>query len=232
MTSETISVVMSAWNAAAYIREAVDSILDQTYTPIELIVVDDGSTDQTNAILREYGDRLRLITQENKGQAAGLNAGIAMASGQYLAFQDADDIWTPDKLARQHAALADPDLEAVFCLSEQFVSPELTDVEAFKPRQTIMVGEIWACMLIRRSSFDRVGNFDVALKTTFVDWLGFAKQIGLRYKVIEEALHRRRLHPANFGRRFPEARDKSLLAALRKQIVRSRAGSGGNDPSP
>jgi glycosyltransferase involved in cell wall biosynthesis len=232
MTGDTISVVMSAWNAAAYIREAVDTILNQTYAPIELIVVDDGSTDQTNAILRGYGDRLRLITQPNKGQAAGLTAGIAVATGRYLAFQDADDTWTLDKLARQHAALTDPGLEAVFCLSEQFVSPELTDADAFKPRQTILVGEIWACMLIRRSSFDRVGDFDPTLKTAFIDWLGRAKQMGLSYTVIEDALHRRRLHPANFGRLFPEARDKSLLAALRQQIVRSRTGNGGSDPSP
>jgi glycosyltransferase involved in cell wall biosynthesis len=233
MTSETISVVMSAWNGAAYIREAIDTILGQTYAPIELIVVDDGSTDQTNAILRDYGGRLRLITQENKGQAAGLVAGIAMASGGYLAFQDADDTWALDKLARQHAALADPELDAVFCLSEQFVSPELPDPGAFKPRQAVLAGEIWTCMLIRRAAFDRIGNFDPDSKTAFIEWLGRAKQMGFRSRMIDEALHRRRLHASNFGRLFPKERDKSLLAALRLQVVRSRTGrGGGSDPSP
>lgn len=232
MTSETISVVMSAWNGAAYIREAIDTILGQTYAPIELIVVDDGSTDQTNAILREYGDRLRLITQDNKGQSAGLVAGIAVATGQYLAFQDADDTWTLDKLARQYAALADPELDAVFCLSQQFVSPELPDTDAFKVRQPIMAGEVWTCMLIRRTAFDRIGNFNSTSKTAFIEWLGRAKQMGFRYKMIDEALHHRRLHASNYGRLFPKERDKSLLAALRLHVVRSRTGRGGGDPSP
>ena len=233
MTGETISVVMSVWNGAAYLREAIDSILNQTYAPIELIVVDDGSTDQTNAIIREYSDRVRLITQDNRGQAAGLVAGIAAATGQYLAFQDADDTWAPNKLARQHAALADARLEAVFCLSEQFVSPELADeADVIKPRSTIMTGETASCMLIRRAAFDRIGNFDPSSKTTFIEWLGRAKQMALSYTVIDEVLHHRRLHLSNFGRLFPEERDKSLLTALRRQIVRSRTGRDGEDEPP
>lgn len=232
MTDNTISVVMSVWNGAAYLKEAIDTILNQTYAPVELIIVDDGSTDQTNSIIREYGDRVRLITQHNQGQAAGLIAGIAIATGEYLAFQDADDTWTPNKLAQQHAALADARLEAVFCLSEQFVSPELPDVAAIKPRHTVMVGEQWSCMLIRRSAFDRIGNFDPSSKTAFIEWLGRAKQMALSYTVIDEVLHRRRLHPSNFGRLFPEARDKSLLSALRQQIVRSRTANGGDGDQP
>ncbi len=222
MTTETISIVMSVWNGAAYLNQAIDSILNQTYAPIELIVVDDGSTDRTNAIIREYGERVRLITQDNKGQAAGMIAGIAIASGQYLAFQDADDTWTLNKLARQHALLADTRLEAVFCLSEQFVSPELPDAATVRLRHTVMAGEQWSCMLIKRSAFDRIGNFDPSSKTAFIEWLGRAKQMGLNYTMMDEVFHHRRLHPSNFGRLFPEERDKSLLAALRQQIVRSR----------
>lgn len=230
---QTISVVMSVWNGAAYLGEAIDSILNQTYAPVELIVVDDGSTDQTNAIIRAYGGRVRLITQDNSGQAAGFIAAIGIATGRYLAFQDADDIWALNKLARQHAALADARLEAVFCLSEQFVSPELTDTAGeIRPRDTAMTGELASCMLIRRSAFDRIGNFDPSSKTTFIEWLGRAKQMALSYTVIDEVLHYRRLHASNFGRLFPEARDKSLLKALRRQIVRSRAGySDKDDPS-
>lgn len=224
MTGETISVVMSVWNGAAYLNEAIDSILNQTYAPVELIVVDDGSTDETSSIITAYGGRLRHITQNNSGQAAGFVAGIAIATGRYLAFQDADDTWALEKLARQYAALSDPTLEAVFCLSKQFVSPELPDVSAIQPRHAVMVGEQASCMLIRRQAFDRIGNFDPSSQTTFIEWLGRAKQMALSYKVVEDVLHHRRLHASNFGRLFPEARDKSLLAALRLQIVRSRTG--------
>lgn len=231
MTTETISVIMSVWNGAAYLNQAIDTILNQTYAPIELIVVDDGSTDRTNAIIREYGERIRLITQDNKGQAAGMMAGIAIASGQYLAFQDADDIWALNKLARQHAAFTDTRLEAAFCLSEQFVSPELPEAATIKLRHTVMTGEQWSCMLIKRPAFDRIGNFAPSSKTTFIEWLGRAKQMALTYTVIDEVLHYRRLHPSNFGRLFPEERDKSLLAALRQQIVRSRTRrEDGSDP--
>ncbi|WP_315831167.1 glycosyltransferase family A protein [Bradyrhizobium prioriisuperbiae] len=228
MTRETTSVVMSVWNGGAYLKEAIDSILDQTYAPIELVVVDDGSTDQTNSIIRAYGDRVRLLTQDHSGQSVGLIAGIAVATGRYLAFLDGDDIWTPDKLARQHAAQADTRLEAVFCLSKQFVSPELADAAGeARPRKDVLVREFAGCMLIRRPAFDRIGNFDPLSKTAFVEWLGRAKHMALRYAVIEEVLHHRRLHASNFGKIFSEERDKSLLAALRLQIVRSR--SGGRD---
>jgi glycosyltransferase involved in cell wall biosynthesis len=172
-----------------------------------------------------------LITQENRGQSAGFIAGIAVATGRYLAFLDGDDIWTPNKLTLQHAVLADARLEAVFCLSKQFVSPELVDAASqVGPRKTEQVGEFAGCMLIRRSAFDRIGNFDPLSRTAFVEWLGRAKQMTLRYAVIEEVLHHRRLHALNFGRVFPEARDKSLLAALRLQIVRSRRGHDEDDP--
>src|SRR5882757_4985674 len=149
MTSETISVVMSVWNQSTYLKEAIDSILHQTYAPIELIVIDDGSTDQTNSVIKEYGDRVRLITQENRGQSAGFIAGITVATGRYLAFLDGDDIWTPNKLTLQHTVLANAPLEAVFCLSKQFVSPELVDAAGeFRPRNDEQVGESAGCMLI------------------------------------------------------------------------------------
>lgn len=230
MSDEVVSVVMSVWNGERYLREALDSILQQTYARLEVVVVDDGSTDQSNSIIREYGQRVQLITQNNRGQAAGVNAGIALATGKYLAFQDADDTWALDKLERQHNVLADESLEAAFCLSQQFVSPELLDAAKFKPRQDVMVGEQASCMLIRRAAFDRIGHFDPTSKTAFIEWLGRAKQMMLSYMVIDEVLHYRRLHPANFGRLFPEERDKSLLAALRLQIVRSKAKCD-SDPS-
>lgn len=225
MSKASISVVMSVWNGGSYLRDALDSILYQSWRADEVIVVNDGSTDNTSDILEEYRGRIFLINQTNRGQAAGLIAGLAVASGDYFAFQDADDLWYPQKLERQCIVLESISLEAVFCLSEQFVSPEISaDRERYLPRgEAIMAGLTFPCMMIRRSAFERIGNLDPASKTAPVDWFARARHAKLKYQVIQEALHRRRLHPNNFGRTQPQSRDASLLAALRAQIIRKKS---------
>src|SRR5690554_2847714 len=96
-----VSVIIPAYNRVRYIQQAVDSVLGQTYSPIELIVVDDGSTDGTYELLKEYGDKLQLIThpnRDNKGQSAAINLGMKYATGKYLAILDSDDFWALNKL--------------------------------------------------------------------------------------------------------------------------------------
>jgi glycosyltransferase involved in cell wall biosynthesis len=101
--SELVSVVLPTWNRADTLRRAIWSVLDQTHRNLELIVVDDGSTDQTAALVGGLGEpRLRYVRLErNRGQAAARNAGIAACRGELIAFQDSDDVWMPTKLARQ-----------------------------------------------------------------------------------------------------------------------------------
>lgn len=97
----TVSVVIAAYNAEAFIQEALDSVLAQTYRDYEVIVVDDGSTDATAERVRRYGEAVRLVQQANAGSAAARNRGIQEARGTYVAFLDADDLWLPEKLERQ-----------------------------------------------------------------------------------------------------------------------------------
>lgn len=96
-----VSVIMPAYNTAHYIREAIDSVLEQDYPNKELIVIDDGSTDGTVEVLRSYGDRITLLTQRNQGSAVARNAGLAAARGEYVAFLDSDDVWLAGKLRLQ-----------------------------------------------------------------------------------------------------------------------------------
>ncbi|HCU65321.1 MAG TPA: glycosyl transferase family 2 [Rheinheimera sp.] len=111
-----VSVVMPCYNNAAYVRQAVDSVLQQDYPNIELIVVDDGSTDNSLEVLASYGDRIRVIVQPNQGPAAARNNGIRHATGDYIAFLDSDDLWLPGKLSAQLEFLqTNPDFIACFC---------------------------------------------------------------------------------------------------------------------
>ena len=113
-----VSIIIPSWNTAAYVGEAVDSALAQTYPNIEIIVVDDGSTDNTKELLQPYADagKIHYVYQANKGLAGARNTGIRMAKGEYIAFLDDDDEWLPAKLDRQVAFLdADHSVSMVFC---------------------------------------------------------------------------------------------------------------------
>jgi glycosyltransferase involved in cell wall biosynthesis len=110
----SVSVIIPAYNAARYITEAVDSVLAQTCPPAEVLIIDDGSTDNTEGQLRKYDDRVRYIYQQNQGVASARNRGMREAQGNLIAFLDADDVWHPEKLRWQLMALAQrPELGAV-----------------------------------------------------------------------------------------------------------------------
>jgi glycosyltransferase involved in cell wall biosynthesis len=222
-----VSVVMAAYNAELYVAEAIESVLGQSVPPSEVIVVDDGSTDRTRAIVEGFSRHVTLVTQDNRGQTAALNRAIGMARGELLAFQDADDIWAGHKQALQLAALeADPDVGAVFGLMQQFISPDVPPESrpAMQPEADIAPGEIRTCMLIRRSEFDRIGMFDPAYRggVSFVEWLGRAKRMGLATRMLDQVIVHRRLHSKNYGRTNTGERDEETMNALRSIILQRR----------
>src|SRR5215216_1764150 len=100
-----VSAIIPTYNSARYLTEAVDSVLAQTVEDVEVVVIDDGSTDETELLMRGYGSRVRYLRQQNGGVARARNRGIEESRGQYVAFLDADDVWVPNKLERQVAAL-------------------------------------------------------------------------------------------------------------------------------
>jgi glycosyltransferase involved in cell wall biosynthesis len=116
-----VSVIVAAYNSAPYIAAAIDSVLAQTHRPIEVIVVDDGSTDDTRARLEPYRGRLQYVFQPNAGPAAARNTGLARAQGDYIAFLDADDVWLPEKLETQLAvASRHPGAGLIVCDGVEF----------------------------------------------------------------------------------------------------------------
>jgi glycosyltransferase involved in cell wall biosynthesis len=166
-----VSVVIPVYNGAATIGRALESIFAQTFTDNEIIVVDDGSTDRTRAILEQYGDRVRLVVQPNCGPAAARNNGARHSSGEYLAFLDADDVWMPRKLELTVAAmLADPDAALVYSdmivvneAGEGFRRSHIRPDAAHAPSMDEMLARIWPIMpstvVMRRTAFDRTGGF-------------------------------------------------------------------------
>src|SRR5256714_4033410 len=124
--NRSVSVMIGVYNGPPYLPEAIESVLAQTHPASELIVVDDGSEDESGAIAESYGPPVRCIRQENGGMAAARNTAVREATGDYFAFLDADDRFRPDKLERQLAAFEDdPKLDIVYGYVTEFVSPEL-----------------------------------------------------------------------------------------------------------
>ena len=115
---ELVSVIIPTYNRAAWLKEAIESVLSQTYKQFELIVVDDGSTDPTGELLLQYGTKLSVLHTGHGGPSAARNCGIAAARGEYIAFLDSDDVWLPDKLRAQMLFFQDHP-EARVCQTEE-----------------------------------------------------------------------------------------------------------------
>jgi glycosyltransferase involved in cell wall biosynthesis len=221
----TVSVIIPVYNGERFLAEAIQSVLDQTLPPDEIIVVDDGSTDASAEIARSFGPPVRVLTQANLGPAAARNLGVENASGDLLAFLDAADLWTLEKLARQVEVLRDaPACEVVLGRVENFISPEMdTDQRMRLARAATQTGEIHVgALLIHRSAFLRVGWFDTRWRQSdFVEWWGRSTQADLTYTGLSELVLRRRLHTDNLTRR-ERAERHEYLAMLRQRLIRQR----------
>ncbi len=224
-----ISVVMAAYNADPYLVDAINSVLDQTRPPDEFIVVADRPTATTLEILAGFGNRIVSTTHPEPGAARALNKGIALSNGDHLAFQDADDLWLPDKLERQIVALGQSSsCEAVFGHVRQFVSPEIPDQRKAElaPPNEIVPGVSKITLLITRQAFMRIGMYDETMKISeFMDWYSRAQISGLKSVMLPEVLALRRLHESNIGRSQQSQRNTEYLGSLKALVDARRRGT-------
>jgi len=218
--SPLVSCIVPVFNGERFLAEALQSIHAQTHRELEILVVDDGSTDGTPGIIASQGDRVSSLRQPNRGQGAARNAGVRAARGELIAFLDADDLWEPEKLGLQIARLAaHPALDLCFTQFQNFWVPELAD-EAHHHRDESVAqpSAAWSIgtLLAPRAVFDRFGPFDETLKLgPNITWFLRAAQQGARIEVLPDILMRRRLHPGNTTRKDLEGGYDELIPILR-----------------
>jgi glycosyltransferase involved in cell wall biosynthesis len=227
---KTVSAIIPTYNYGRFLREAIDSALAQTCPALEVIVVDDGSTDDTPQVLAGYGDRIRAIRQENAGVGTARNAGIAAARGEYLAFLDSDDIWRPRKLERDLARFeADPELGLVHCGVEAFdntgktISVSLTGLEGWVAPDLLrldrqVIAAPGSGTMVPKRVAEEIGGFDARLQPS-EDW-DFCYRVAARYRVgfVPEVLVRYRLHGSGIHLNIPRM-ENGMLMALEKAFT-------------
>lgn len=226
MNPGSVSCVIPVFNGARWLRDTLDGILEQTHQPLELILVDDGSTDDTPKVAAGYGDRIRYVRQTNAGPAAARNRGISEAAGDLIAFGDADDRWHPERLARQAGRLRErPDVDACLCWIEDFWIEELVrDAAALEHGPRTRAGYVTQCGLVRRSALDRVGPFNERLRYRFgPEWQIRARDRGIVFDLIPEALVFRRIHRGNRSRGRTGEDADALLRSLKRSLDHRRS---------
>lgn len=192
-----VSVVIPTYNMAEYINEAVDSVLNQTYKSIEVIVIDDGSKDNTKEVLKRYDSAIKYIYQENKGASAARNTGVRISKGEFIAFLDADDIWLSGKLSEQmKLILSDNSIGLVSCSGYE-IGEEGKVIRLFQKTDYASKGKLlkMLCLkniisggseaLVRKECFDKVGRYDESLVSSLAEdwdlWLRIAPLYNIRF---------------------------------------------------
>jgi len=220
-----ISVVIPAYNAAATLAETLTSLAAQNRPADEVIVVDDGSSDATARLAERHPLRPRLISKQHSGAAMTLNLGVAAATGDYIAFIDADDLWPVDKLRLQAGLLdAHAKIDAVLGHVVPFVCPSVSasEVGRFVVPPAPQPGWLTGTLLIRSEAMNRVGCFAADLSNGFaIDWFDRARVAGISFRMMDDVLLRRRLHPGSLAARN-RGSDAALLEMARRAIARRR----------
>lgn len=212
MRIPSVSVVMTLYNSETFIGEAIESVLAQTYADREIIVIDDGSTDDSAAVVKRFGGAVRYAYQANRGAAAATNAGVRLSSGAYLAFLESDDVWLPVMLEEKMAVFeSSRQIDAVNndlqYISEQNV-PEDEFIRGYRPDEPFArmffhgFNFMLSSLMVRRSAFDAAGPFDEGfVKAGFQDIEWYARLMeGANVRYIPKPLTLFRRH----GDRIPD----------------------------
>ncbi len=221
-----VSVIVPVRNGEAFLGQALDSALAQTWDPVEVIVVDDGSSDSSGAIA-DARTRVRVLRQTHQGQAVARNQAVAASRGELIAFLDADDLWPSTKLEVQAGYLRDhPEVGGVLGRQKLLVEPGVPLpqwVEREGGLERAAKGAQPLSLVTRREVWDRVGPFTPGLLfADDTDWLMRAHELEVRIEMLEEVVLYRRIHGTNITY-DDDAMQRGLVLALKGRIDRRRA---------
>ena len=220
-----VTVAIAVHDDERYLPSALESVLAEIGPDDEVVVVDDGSTDGTPGVLDGYGDRLQRLAPGRVGLSAARNLGIQAAAGRYLAFLDADDLWTPGSLDARVEALEASGADVVVGLTDEFLDPDTDAAEhGLRPAVTHVRGLFLGALLGHRRAFLDVPFDEHRPMAITVDWYGRAQQAGITFADLDVVTMRRCIRPGSMttdGGQY----HRSLLAALRAKIDSGRGSS-------
>ncbi|MSP12355.1 MAG: glycosyltransferase family 2 protein [Chloroflexi bacterium] len=229
-----VSVIVPVFNGVQFLPEAVDSIRAQNYHPLEIIIVDDGSTDDTARAAAGLGPDVRYLYKTNGGPSSARNAGLVVAKGAFMAFLDADDLWPADKLQIQVGRLlAAPELEVVLGRIQYVLLPGAQEPQIhLSEDDNSLVFIHLGSGVFRKSAFDKVGNFDETLRfSEDHDWFLRAREAGIGMVILKRITLHYRLHTGNMTRE-KKIQDLYLTNVLKKSLDRRRKNQGNSYSLP
>ena len=229
-----VSVIIPCFNSELFIQDCVESVLKQTYENIEIILIDDGSTDESLSKIEQFSTKIMILKKENQGAASARNLGIRNSNGSYIAFLDSDDIWHPEKIERQVQRITEKQLDLVYCGGESFGHIGVTTTYApefsgdcyrkfleFPTRAIIVLG--CSTAMIRKSILELSGDFDSEFSGAAEDW-DFFRRFCKYGKVdfLNESLVKYRVHDMNVSTRGIKDFYKGNLKAILKMVTEDK----------
>jgi glycosyltransferase involved in cell wall biosynthesis len=225
MNTPLISVILPVYNGELYIADALHSVLGQRYQNLEIFVIDDGSTDGTQKVLKPFEENVQYYFQENEGPASARNNALRRAKGDFITFIDADDVWHPEKLSNQlHEFQRYPDLSISLGMTfkSKFEKPESINISEARKKATFNL--LLGCTLIRRKTFESVGLLDEDLQLgDDTDWffrayekqepIAVCREIVLLYRMHEDNYtNNKKLFNRSFFQVLKKAKDRKIMA--------------------
>jgi glycosyltransferase involved in cell wall biosynthesis len=222
-----VTCVIPVFNGERYLAPAIDSVLGQSDGLVEIVVVDDGSTDGTAAVARSFGSDIRYLHQENAGPATAINHGLRTATREFITVLDADDLWPAGRLQRQLAHFEErPDLEISLGQVMNFWETELQEeADRFSGHRLSepIAAYSLSAMLARRHLLESVGYLNADRRHAFsTDWFVRVRERGVVFAGLPEVVLNRRLHPNNRSRQFAGRSRNEFLDLLKQSLDRQR----------